>query len=80
MAWRSTAEPCETTPIAAAHGVGIGEHVEPRDSARPASGVASVVRILTAVDLPAPFGPSSANTVPAGTANDSPSSAVTPFG
>ena len=40
----------------------------------------SVVRILTVVDLPAPFGPSSPNTVPAGTARLTPRTASTPPG
>ena len=48
----------------------------PATTARPASGRSSVVRIRTAVVLPAPLGPSSPHTVPAGTASDSPSSAT----
>ena len=64
----------------AADPVGLRDHVDPRDGGRPSSGCASVVRIFTAVDLPAPLGPSSPKIVPGSTANDSPSSAVTPFG
>ena len=76
----STPDPCATTPIVAAHSVGVRDHVDATHKRLPASGVASVVRILTAVDLPAPLGPSSANTLPRATLNESPSSAVTPFG
>ncbi len=43
----------------------------------PLSGVMSVVSTLTVVVLPAPFGPSSALTVPCGTERSSPASACT---
>ena len=76
----STADPCATTPMVRRTPSGLAVTSIPATVALPASGVASVVRILTAVDLPAPLGPSSANTLPGATANDSPSSAVTPFG
>jgi hypothetical protein len=49
----------------------------PATAARPASGLDSVVRMRTAVVLPAPLGPSRANTVPAATEKLSPSSART---
>ncbi len=45
----------------------------PATLACPESGRDSVARILTAVDFPAPFGPSNAKTVPACTLMDSPS-------
>ena len=51
----------------------------PATRALPLSGRLSVVRIWIVVDLPAPFGPSSAKTVPAEALNDSPSSARTPL-
>ena len=47
----------------------------PATSARPPSGSSSVVKIRTAVVLPAPFGPSRPNTVPAATSRSRPSSA-----
>ncbi len=49
----------------------------PATRALPSSGRDSVVRILTVVVLPAPFGPSSAYTLPAATEKVSPSSAST---
>ena len=49
----------------------------PATLARPESGRESVVRILTVVDLPAPFGPSSPKTLPAATWIDNPSRACT---
>jgi hypothetical protein len=49
----------------------------PATRAWPLSGRLSVVRILMVVDLPAPFGPSSAKTVPAVALNERPSSART---
>jgi hypothetical protein len=47
----------------------------PSTLAVPASGVSNVARMRTAVVLPAPFGPSSPNTVPVRTARLTPSSA-----
>jgi hypothetical protein len=53
---------------------------EPATFARPASARSNVARTRTAVVLPAPFGPSSPWTVPAGTATSNPSSAaVVPY-
>src|SRR5438552_18918254 len=49
----------------------------PSTSARPPSGRSTVARILTAVVLPAPFGPSSPKTVPTGTSKSMPLSAAT---
>ena len=43
----------------------------------PASGWVSVATVRTNVDLPAPFGPSTANTPPAGADSVSPASAST---
>ena len=42
------------------------DDVEPGDARRPGVGLSSVVRMRTAVVLPAPFGPSSPSTLPAG--------------
>src|SRR6266542_6202792 len=50
---------------------------KPATVAVPPSGSSSVVRIRTAVVLPAPLGPSNPRIVPRGTAKSSPSSAVT---
>ena len=47
----------------------------PATVARPASGASSVVRMRTAVVLPAPLGPSRPRTVPAGPSRSTPSSA-----
>ena len=49
----------------------------PATTARPPSGRDNVVRIRIVVVFPAPFGPSSANTLPAATEKLSPSSART---
>ena len=49
----------------------------PSTDARPSSSGMIVVRMRTAVVLPAPFGPSSPSTVPASTPKDTPSSATT---
>jgi hypothetical protein len=51
----------------------------PSMTAVPSSGTASVVRILTVVVLPAPFGPTRAKMVPLGTWRSRPSSALTRF-
>ena len=59
----------------------VGGTVRPGDRVRALpSGRESVVRILMAVDFPAPFGPSRAKTVPGSTENERPSSATTPPG
>ena len=47
----------------------------PATPAWPASGRASVVKIRTAVVFPAPFGPRSPSTLPAGTEKLTPASA-----
>ena len=60
--WRRTSPGCFTTST-------------PATVARPASGRAIVVRMRTAVVLPAPFGPSSPRIVPAWTENDTPARA-----
>src|SRR2546430_5977369 len=49
----------------------------PSTQARPASGCSRVVRMRTAVGLPAPFGPSTPSTVPRGTDRSIPRSART---
>src|SRR5215831_9538152 len=49
----------------------------PSTRARPASGSSKVVRIRTAVVLPAPFGPRTPSTVPCGTDRSIPRSART---
>ena len=48
----------------------------PATRAEPASAVESVVRMRTAVVLPAPLGPSSPQTVPRGTSKPTPSRAT----
>ena len=53
-----------TTPIARRTRSGRASTSCPATRALPSSGRVSVVRILTAVDLPAPFGPSRAKVVP----------------
>ena len=60
--WRRTSAGWATTSI-------------PATVPRPESGRARVVRIRTAVVLPAPFGPSSPRIVPAGTAKSTPARA-----
>ena len=64
-----------TTPMARRTRAGSASTSMPATCARPLSGRLSVVRILIVVDLPAPFGPSSAKTVPADALNERPSSA-----
>ena len=60
-----------------AHPDGVAHTSIPATVARPPSGRASVVRIRTVVDLPAPFGPSRPKTVPGSTEKLIPSSATT---
>ncbi len=55
--------------------VRVAEHVVARDVAVPPVGRESVERILTVVDLPAPFGPSSPKIVPGATDRLTPSRA-----
>jgi hypothetical protein len=58
----------------------VGGHIHPTQ-ATPPVGRTLVVRTPTVVVFPAPFGPSSPNTSPGVTANDTPSTAFTrPFG
>ena len=78
----SGSTPCfwPTTPIACRTRSGSRSTSWPATTARPSSGRVSVVSTFTVVDLPAPFGPRSPNTVPASTEKPTPSSARTPFG
>ena len=69
----STAENWPVTPICDRMPSGSVRRSWPPTATSPASGVSRVVRMWTAVVLPAPFGPSSANTVPAGTSRSIPS-------
>src|SRR5258708_32916836 len=50
----------------------------PSSTISPSSGCTAPVRILTNVDLPAPFSPTRACTSPARNSNDAPASACTP--
>src|ERR1051326_4222055 len=68
---------CCTTPISRRTRGASRATSKPATCALPESARASVVRILTAVVFPAPFGPSRPKTVPDGTENVRPSSAVT---
>src|SRR5215207_881753 len=61
---------CRTAPACATTS-------KPATRARPASGASSVARIRTVVVLPAPFGPSSASTLPVASSRSTPSSART---
>ena len=70
-------ERCVTTPIARRTSFGRRSTSMPATDAEPLVGRDSVVRILIVVDLPAPFGPSRPNTVPARTVKLRSSSAVT---
>jgi hypothetical protein len=70
----STAENWPVTPIAARTASGSAATSWPATRTVPASAGISVLRISTVVVLPAPFGPSSANTEPSGTARSMPSS------
>ena len=64
------------TPIRRCTWAGSRTTSKPATWAEPPSGMASVVRIRTAVVLPAPFGPSTPSTVPRGAARSSPASAT----
>ena len=64
------------SPIARTRGRSRDD-VDAGDPRRPPSGFSSVVRIRTAVVLPAPFGPSSPRTDPVATPRSTPSSATT---
>ena len=68
---RALADDADRAP----HGGRVATTSWPATRARPESARDSVVRIRTVVDLPAPFGPSSAKIVPPGTARLRPSSA-----
>ena len=72
----STAENWPVTPIAARTACGSAARSWPPTCSSPASAVMRVERILTAVVLPAPFGPSREKTVPVGTARSIPSRTV----
>src|SRR6185437_14555368 len=61
--WRCTAQASRTTS-------------RPATGAEPASGRVSVVRMRTAVVVPAPFGPSTPRMAPRGTSGSSPASAT----
>ena len=69
-----------TTPMVWRTWAALARTSSPATVAVPESAWARVVRILTVVDFPAPLGPSSPKTVPAGTAKLSPSRARTPLG
>ena len=73
----STAAYCPDTPIIRRMRSGSRPTSMPSMVAVPDSGRMRVVSTFTAVDLPAPFGPSRPRTVPVGTARLSPSSAFT---
>ena len=74
----STAENWPVTPIAARTAWGSAARSWPPTWMPPEPGSAEmrVERILTAVVLPAPFGPSSEKIVPSGTARSTPSSTI----
>ena len=72
----STAESWPVTPISRRTACGSRATSWPRTRAVPPSAGSSVARIETVVVLPAPLGPSSAVTVPAGTVRSRPSSTV----
>src|SRR6266545_3951261 len=72
----STAENWPVTPIAARTASGSLATLWPATHTSPALARMSVVRMLTAVVLPAPLGPSSEKTVPGATCRSTPSSTV----
>ena len=79
----STAAYCPLAPIIRRIVCGSSSTSTPSIVAVPESGRMRVVSTFTVVVLPAPFGPSSAVTVPCGTSRSSPSRARTtgaPFG
>ena len=76
----STPDFCATQPTDRRTASGCWTTSSPTTRAMPESGRDRVFRTFTVVDLPAPFGPRSPNTVPAGTANVRPSSARTLLG
>jgi hypothetical protein len=71
--WDTTATPPRAASAVLANATG-----DPSISRRPESGRTDPVRIFTSVDLPAPFSPSSACTVPGRTAKSVGCSATTP--
>src|SRR4029450_10196586 len=75
--YASTAAYCPERPISRRTARASVTTSKPATRARPASGASSVARIRTMVVLPAPFGPSSASTLPAGSSRSTPSSART---
>jgi hypothetical protein len=80
VATGSAPERWETTPMTRRTRFGWCSTSCPTTVAVPESGRASVVRILTVVDFPAPLGPSSPNTSPCLKVIDRPSSALTSLG
>ncbi len=72
----SRAANCPVTPIADRTPSGSAARSWPAIWAWPASAPTRVERISTVVVLPAPFGPSRANTVPAGMVRSMPSRTV----
>ena len=73
----STAAYCPERPITLRTSLGFLITSIPATSARPESGVSSVVRTRTVVVFPAPLGPKSPRTVPSSTSSERPSSART---
>ena len=73
----STAAFCPDTPMWRRTSAGSASTSMPATTAEPESGRSSVVRIRTAVVLPAPLGPSTPSTEPSGTAKESPQRART---
>src|SRR5262245_2149058 len=73
----STAAYWPARPMRSRTACGLAPTSRPSTSARPPSRFRIVVRIRTAVVLPAPFGPSRPSTLPVGTKKSTPSSAVT---
>ena len=71
---------CETTatPRRTASAVVANRTGSPSSRSSPESGAIAPATILTSVDLPAPFSPSSACTEPARTVKSAPASATTP--
>ena len=62
----STAAYCPDRPIRRRTACGSSATSNPATRARPRSGLSKVARIRTVVVFPAPFGPSSPSTPPAG--------------
>ena len=73
----STAAYCPDRPIRRRTSCGCSATSKPATRARPWSGRSSVARTRTIVVFPAPLGPSSPSTPPAGSTRSTPSSAGT---